>query len=186
MQFKFARQALVLGLLATFACAASAQGSQKEITAGNIATFPPYAFKDPNTGEFTVLDRDLFEAMAKKIGATVKWEFFSGTDMMSFAPLKTGRVDIYGGGGISGFPQRREQGVSFIDFIYDPFVFYTLKSKAGELKTPEATCGKRVAVFRGNAVLDIGIAKWNDEVCTRSGKPAMCGWRLMGEHRPRS
>ncbi|UQR61461.1 transporter substrate-binding domain-containing protein [Bradyrhizobium sp. C-145] len=92
MPFKIAIRISMSGLSAASlsAGAAFAQSSPKVITAGDLVTYPPFAYKDRNTGE-SGFDRDIFEAMAQKVGATVKWEFFSWTDLTSFAPLKTGR-----------------------------------------------------------------------------------------------
>ncbi|TYO61150.1 transporter substrate-binding domain-containing protein [Bradyrhizobium hipponense] len=175
MLFRIAIRLAMSGLAAAglFVGAVNAQNSPRVIKAGDINTYPPFAFKDIQSGEFTGLDRDLFEAMAKKIGATVKWEIFSWQDMTSFAPLKTGRVDIYGGGGMQGHAARRAQGVSFIDFVKDPYAFYALKSNAEQLKTPAALCGKRVMTFRGNVGTTRSLDKWNDEVCVKTGRPAL-------------
>ncbi|WP_439397543.1 transporter substrate-binding domain-containing protein [Bradyrhizobium sp. PMVTL-01] len=182
MLFKIADRLLMRGLtvVSLFAGTAYAQNSPKVITAGDVTTYPPYAYKDLKTGEFTGFDRDLFEAMAKKIGATVKWEFFSYTDLASFAPLKTGRVDIYGGGAMQGHPARRAQGVSFIDFVYEPYVFYVLKANAGLIETPDALCGRRVATFRGYTGTTAVVNKWNEEVCKKAGKPSLVHVEIDG------
>lgn len=121
---------------------ACVQDTPKVIAVGDLNAYLPFAFKDIRTGEFTGFDHDLFDAMAKKVGAKVKWEFFSFTDLASFAPLRTGHIDIYGGSGMVGHPAKRAQGVSFIDFVYEPFVFHLLKANAAQFNAPEALCGK--------------------------------------------
>ncbi|WP_439397566.1 transporter substrate-binding domain-containing protein [Bradyrhizobium sp. PMVTL-01] len=182
MFFKIASRLLISGLtaLSLFAGAAYAQNSPRVITAANITTFPPFAYKDPQTGEFAGFDRDIFEAMAKKVGATVKWEFFDWKDLVSFAPLKTGRVDLYGGGGIQGDPKRRELGVNFIDYVYDPYVLFVLKANADLTKAPEALCGKRVVTYRGSPGTTTVVNKWSEEVCTKAGKPSLVQVEISG------
>lgn len=113
--------------------AACAQDARKVINAADIVTFPPFAFKDPKTGELRGFDRDLFEAMANNIGAKVNWSEFSFAELTSFAPLKTGRVDIYGGGSMSDTPERRKSGVSFLDFVYDPSLFLHIQRERGSV-----------------------------------------------------
>ncbi|WP_439397527.1 transporter substrate-binding domain-containing protein [Bradyrhizobium sp. PMVTL-01] len=64
-----------------------AQDAQKVINAGTITYYPPFAFKDPKTNELMGFNHDLFEAMAKKLGAKVNWIEFKYADLASFAPL---------------------------------------------------------------------------------------------------
>ncbi|MFB6453543.1 transporter substrate-binding domain-containing protein [Bradyrhizobium tunisiense] len=160
--------ALAASLATGTACA---QDAQKVINGATITSYPPFEFKDPKSNELTGFDHDLFEAMAKKVGAKVKWHEFSFADLTSFSPLKTGRVDIYASGGMLDTPERREHGVSFIDYVYDSFVFFTLSANADQFKTPDALCGKRVAISRVQVMASLN--KWSEENCTSAGKPAL-------------
>lgn len=153
--------------------AAYAQDTKKVINAADITYYPPYSYKDPKSGELMGLDHDLFEAMAKKVGAEVKWHEFSFADLLSFAPLKTGRVDIYGGGAMTDTPERRENGVSFIDFVYEPYYFVTLKTKADQFKSPDAVCGKRVVATRSSTMTTALVNKWSEDNCIKAGRPAV-------------
>src|SRR5271155_840928 len=110
---------------------AYAQDAQKVINAATIVTDPPLEFKDPKSGELTGFDHELFDAMAKKAGAKVNWSDFAWADQASFAPLKTGRVDIETGV-MGDTAERREIGVSFVDFMYDAYYFYTLSADASQ------------------------------------------------------
>lgn len=160
-------------LAASFSAGAScAQASERVINAADIVIFPPFSFKDPKSGELMGFDRDLFEAMAKKVGANVKWSEFSFAELTSFAPLKTKRVDIYGGGAMSDTPERRENGVSFIDFVYDPLVFFTLSRNVDQFKSQDALCGKRVAITRSGTTT-AQAKEWSEENCTKAGRPAL-------------
>lgn len=103
MSWKIALRLVMSGLALALwpslvAVRAHAQDAPKVINAGIHTIYPPFEFKDPKSGELMGFDHDLLEAMAKRVGATVNWSEFSFADLTSFAPLKTGRVDIYGGG----------------------------------------------------------------------------------------
>lgn len=174
MSWKIAVRLAISGLALSAslpAGTACAQVSKKTINAATIATYPPFEFKDPKTGELTGFDHDLFEAMAKKVGAKVNWIEFSFADLTSFAPLKTLRVDIYASGGMLDTPERREHGVSFINYVYDSFFFFTLSANADQFKSPDALCGKRVAISRVQVMAPLN--KWSEENCTSAGKPAL-------------
>ncbi|UPK28200.1 transporter substrate-binding domain-containing protein [Bradyrhizobium sp. 195] len=175
MLFKTAIRLIMSALAAASLCVSSAyaQNSEGVINAAAITTLPPFAYKDIQSGEFTGFNRDLFEAMANKIGRKVNWIFYSYQDLETFASLKTGRIDIYGGAIMTGHSKRRALGVSFIDFVKEPYAFYALKSNAEIFKTPAAMCGKRVAQFRGNLGTAKSLDTWNNEVCVKVGLPPM-------------
>ncbi|UQR61564.1 transporter substrate-binding domain-containing protein [Bradyrhizobium sp. C-145] len=173
MPLKFNFRRLMCGLAAVASVAAGpayAQDLKKVINAGDITYYAPYTFKDPKTGELMGFDRDILEAMAKKMGATVKWSEYSFADLLSFAPLKTGRVDVYAGAAMTDTPERRANGVSFIDFVYEPFVLFTLRAKADQFKDVDALCGKPVVVNRSGTATGL-VKHWSDENCAKAGKP---------------
>ncbi|MFB6453577.1 transporter substrate-binding domain-containing protein [Bradyrhizobium tunisiense] len=148
----------------------SARDAKEVINAGDITYYAPYTFKDPQTGELMGFDHDVLEAMAKKVGAKVNWSEYSFADLLSFAPLKTGRVDIYAGAAMTDTPERRANGVSFIDFVYEPFVLFALSAKADQFKNPDGLCGKRVVVNRSGTATAL-VKNWSDEYCVKAGKP---------------
>ncbi|MFB6453424.1 transporter substrate-binding domain-containing protein [Bradyrhizobium tunisiense] len=176
MLFKFGvrlgMSALALGL-SLVTGATYAQDAKKVIKAATITNYPPYTFKDTKSGELMGFEHDLFNAMAKKVGATVKWSEFSFADLASFAPLKTGRVDIYGGAAMTDTPERRENGVSMIDYVYEPLVFFTLKTNSDQFGASDALCGKRVGSSRGSTVQTALINRWSEENCLKNGQPAV-------------
>ncbi|WP_342723790.1 transporter substrate-binding domain-containing protein [Bradyrhizobium sp. B097] len=161
--------ALCVSLLAT---SAYAQSSEKIINVGTVINYPPLEFKDPKTGELTGFNHDLFEAMAKKAGFKVNWIEAAWVEQASFAPLRTGRVDV-ATGDMFDTPERRESGVSFIDFLSEPMYFYTLTAKADQFKDLAALCGKRVANSRGSKAMLGTVERWSQENCTKAGKPAV-------------
>lgn len=172
MSLKIAVRLGKLALATSLAAgAAYAQDATKVIKAATIVTYPPFSSKDPKSGELVGFTHDLFEAMAKKMGAKVNWSEFSFAELTSFAPLRTERVDIYGFGGMGDLPERREQGVSFLDFVYEPFFFFILSANADQFKSQDALCGKRIAITRSSPST-IALAKqWSEENCTGAGKP---------------
>ncbi|WP_292512768.1 transporter substrate-binding domain-containing protein [Mesorhizobium sp.] len=149
---------------------AKAQELPLEINAGTITYYPPFSFKDPATGKITGFAYDLFEHMAKKVGVTVNWREFHFNDLVSFAPLKTKRVDIYAMGGMTDTPERRESGVSFIDFVYEPYMFFTISKNAKEFEDLQNLCGKPVGWTVTSAFTEVLINKWSEENCVKSGK----------------
>lgn len=173
MSSKLAVRLVMYGIALAASVAAYAGDAEKVINAGTITYHVPLEFKDPISGELKGFDHDLFEAMAKKLGATVKWSEFSWAELASFAPLKTGRLEIYGSGVITDTPERRTNGVSFIDYMYDPYYFFTLSANADQFKSPDALCGKRVANSRTSAVMTGAVNKWSEENCTKAGKAAV-------------
>lgn len=166
----------VLGVLAvavSFFGTAHAQDTRKVLNAGVVNYYVPYEFKDPKTGELKGFTHDLVEAMAKKMGVKVNFIEFSWADLASFAPLKTGRVDFYGSGIIGDTPERRESGVSFLDFAYEPYSFFTLRTKADQFKTPADFCGKQIANSRTSTLMVVAVTAWSEENCVKAGKPAV-------------
>ncbi|WP_342723784.1 transporter substrate-binding domain-containing protein [Bradyrhizobium sp. B097] len=161
--------ALCASLLTT---AAYAQESRKTINVGTVVIYPPLEFKDPKTGELTGFNHDLFEAMAKKAGLKVNWIEAGWVEQASFAPLKTGRVDV-ATGDMWDTPERRENGVSFIDFLNEPTYLYTLTAKADQFKDLAALCGKRVANTRGSKAMLGTVERWSEENCTKAGRPGV-------------
>ncbi|MGY2933053.1 ABC-type amino acid transport substrate-binding protein [Bradyrhizobium sp. GM6.1] len=95
------------------------------------------------------LDHDLAEAMVAKLGMSVEWEEFTYAQILGLAPLKTNRVDFYGTA-VCDRPDRREGGISFVDYIYEPFVFFALRTNAAKYPDPTALCGESVAATRGD------------------------------------
>ncbi|TIR52782.1 MAG: transporter substrate-binding domain-containing protein [Mesorhizobium sp.] len=151
---------------------ANAKPIKEVINAGTITYYPPFSYKDPKTSERAGFDHDLFEAMAKKVGSKVNWVEFSFEQITSFAPLKTGRVDVYAMGGLTDTPERRKNGVTFLDFVYDPFVLYAHKDNVDQYKKDlTALCGRRVSATRSSP-LQAGLLKeWSKENCESASKP---------------
>lgn len=68
-------------------------------------------------------------------------------------------------------PERRKS-VSFLDYLIDYSVFFTLRDNVARFPNVDALCGRRVAAVRGTT-WPAEIVKWSDEHCTKAGKPAV-------------
>lgn len=166
---------LAIGVLAVavgfFPDVALAQGAKRVINATTITTYPPFSFKDPVTNKVTGFDIDTLNAVAAKMGAEVNWIETSFAQQSSFSDIKTGRADM-NGSSIGDTPERRAV-VSFLDYVYDVQVFYTLRSNVDRFSIMDAVCGARVAIPRSSALMNATVTKWSEDNCTKAGKPAV-------------
>jgi len=163
-RFSLLAAALLLVLPAAQAQTARAKGAP--ISAAVVSNYPPLEFKDPASGKLTGFDIDLGEALAAKLGTTIKWEETSFDQMMS--SLATGRVDIILSG-MTDLPARRE-AVKFIDYLKTGPQFYVMKERAADFSGMVALCGKKVGASRRTS-FPAEITKWSDEQCVKAGKP---------------
>jgi len=165
----FQRLSLVAAAVALTAPAVHAQTARAKgapITAAIVANYPPMEFKDPATAKLTGFDVELGEALAAKLGTTIKWEETSFDQMLS--SLATGRVDIILSG-MTDLPARRD-AVKFIDYLKTGPQFYAMKERAAEFASMAALCGKKVGASRRTS-FPTEIAKWSDDNCVKAGKP---------------
>jgi len=164
--------AVALGFAAAFAVAA-AELPDRIKKAGKIViatqpNYPPIAYKDPATNQLTGVDIDLGEAIAKELGVKVEWQETAFAQMIS--SLQTARVDI-ALAGMSDLPARREV-VDFIDYMKTGPQFFTTTARAGELKTLEDLCGKKVGASRSTNWPG-QMEDLSKTLCAGKGRPAM-------------
>ncbi|MCW5236666.1 ABC transporter substrate-binding protein [Verminephrobacter eiseniae] len=160
--------AVALGLAAPAAQAQGMRAKGAPIRAAVVSNYPPLEYKDPASGKLVGFDIDLGEALAARLGSTIKWEETSFDQMMS--SLATGRVDIILSG-MTDIPARRD-AVRFIDYLKTGPQFYVLGARATEFASTEALCGKKVGASRRTS-FPAEIAKWSDAHCVKAGKPAI-------------
>jgi len=163
------RASLAAAALAFMLPAAHAQSTRAKgapITAAIVSNYPPMEFKDPATAKLTGFDVDLGEALAAKLGTTIKWEETSFDQMLS--SLATGRVDIILSG-MTDIPARRD-AVKFIDYLKTGPQFYVMREHAAEYASMAALCGKKVGASRRTS-FPTEIAAWSDANCVKAGKP---------------
>jgi len=161
-----------IGFTAAFAVAA-AELPDRIKKAGKIVVatqpnYPPIAYKDPATNQLTGFDIDLGEAIARELGVKIEWQETAFAQMIS--SLQTGRVDI-ALAGMSDLPARREV-VDFIDYMKTGPQFFTTTARAGELKTLEDLCGKKVGASRSTNWPG-QMEDLSKSLCTGKGRPAM-------------
>ncbi|WP_449241800.1 transporter substrate-binding domain-containing protein, partial [Desulfovibrio sp.] len=100
---------LAAALLVSFAGAASA----KKLIVATDTNFPPFEFKDPASGKHTGFDVELWDAIAKKIGAEYDLQ---PMDFNGIIPgLQSGQIDV----GIAGMTIKPERA-KVVDFS-DPY-----------------------------------------------------------------
>ena len=153
--------ATALGLTAAGAMA-------QEVTVLVSPTYAPMEFRDPATNELQGLDIDLQNALAKAAGLTVTWGESSFQQLIP--SLSTGRGQLIHSG-MSDLPARRETLV-FLDYMQSGAQFFTTAERAGELSTPEAFCGLKVAMPKSTSFPD-EVAAWSAAHCEAQGKPAV-------------
>ena len=172
------KNTILLGLSAAVLCTAAAVAQaqslpariqeKKTLSVANVPNYPPLEFKDPKTGTMTGLDIDLGNALAQKLGITIKWEEISFEGMIP--ALTTGRVDMILSG-MSDLPSRRET-LDFVDYLASGAQFYTNADRKDEFKDLAALCGKKVGASRRTS-FPKEMETWSKENCEAKGKPAM-------------
>ena len=160
--------ALALGVAANAADLPDRIKKAGKLVAATQPNYPPIAFKDPASNTLTGFDIDLGEAIAKELGVKIEWQETAFAQMIS--SLQTSRVDI-ALAGMSDLPARREV-VDFVDYMKTGPQFFTTTNRAGEIKTIEDLCGKKVGASRStnwpSQMEDLSKAS-----CVAKGKPAM-------------
>lgn len=142
--------------------------NKRVITAGITPTAPPIGYKDPNTGELVGVDKDLFEAIAAKMGVTVNWSDMGWEQLMP--AITTKRIDVIVSG-MQDTPERRGT-VNFVNYLSDGVQLITLRSNASRFPDLNAVCGKKVGATR-SGIMGPLLEKWSAENCTARGKPAV-------------
>lgn len=141
--------------LAVFAAAVivlSAFGiaSAGKITVACDTSFPPFEFKDPETGHHTGFDVELWDAIAKEIG--VQYDL-QPMDFNGIIPgLQSNQIDV-GIAGITIKPSRTEV-VDFSDPYYNAGLLILVKSDNDKIKNLTDLKGKVVSTKLGTTSAD--------------------------------
>src|SRR5437667_7387965 len=117
-------------------------------------------FRDPATSTLTGFDVELGEALGRKLGIKIVWQETSFDQMMP--AIATGRVDAI----LSGMTDlaSRQDAATFVDYLHNGPRFFTLTSRAADIKEPMALCGKTVGASRRTS-FPKEIANWSDAHC---------------------
>ena len=155
---------LCFGALALSACGGGSSSSSSSAASDNAPadnvfivgfdqSYPPYGYKDTETGEFTGLDLDLAEEVCKRNGWTFQAEpiDWDAKDM----ELSSGAIDcIWNGFTMNG----REDAYTWTEPYIDNSQVFVVASASG-VQNKEELAGKVVAVQKDSSAL----AALNDE-----------------------
>ncbi len=122
----------------------------KNITVATDTNFPPFEFKDPQTGKHTGFDVELWDAIAKQIGITYDLQ---PMDFNGIIPgLQSGQLDV----GIAGMTIKPERAkvVDFSDPYYNAGLLILVKSTTKDINKVEDLAGKVVATKLGTTSED--------------------------------
>ena len=139
---------ILLLALALMLCATAA--SAKKLIVATDTNFPPFEFKDPETGKHTGFDVELWDAIAKQIGVeyTLQPMDFNGI----IPGLQSGQLDV-GIAGITIKPERAEV-VDFSDPYYNAGLLILVKADNEEITDVQGLAGKIVSTKLGTTSED--------------------------------
>lgn len=169
------RACALLSLLAPLGIAAQTAGmplpekikATRTLIVGIEATYPPMAYKDPQSNKRLGVNVELVEGIVKELGVAVQWEEMSFEQLTP--SLATGRIHMIGTA-FTDLPSRREK-LTFVDYLATGAQPFTVATKSGTLKTHADLCGKTVGTPRTTSYYPVSIA-WSDKNCVGAGKPA--------------
>ncbi|MDK2873561.1 MAG: glutamine transport system substrate-binding protein [Desulfomicrobiaceae bacterium] len=122
----------------------------QKLTVATDTNFPPFEFKDPQTGVHTGFDVELWAAIAKEIGAEYDLQ---PMDFNGIIPgLQSGQLDV-GIAGITIKPERAKV-VDFSDPYYNAGLLILVRAEATDINTIEDLKGKIVATKLGTTSED--------------------------------
>lgn len=166
---------LVLSLVAGAALAESAADmvppdirEKGYISVGIESTYPPMAFRNPETNERTGVNVMLVDALGKVLDLEIRYEDMSFEQLMT--SVASGRIDMIGTA-ISDLPSRRES-MSFVDYLSTGAQPFGIAATAENLTENADLCGHAVGAPRTTSYLP-SLEKWNEEHCTGAGLEPM-------------
>lgn len=138
------------------------------ISVGIESTYPPMAFRNPETNERTGVNVMLVDALGKVLDLEVRYEDMSFEQLMT--SVASGRIDMIGTA-ISDLPSRRET-MSFVDYLSTGAQPFGLAATADKLTENVDLCGHAVGAPRTTSYLP-SLEKWNEEHCAGAGLEPM-------------
>ena len=139
----------------------------KKIVVGTDASYAPSEFLAADGKTVQGFDIDLFTAVAQKLGVTA--EFVPSSFDSIIAGVSTGKYDV----GVSSFTinDERKKQVNMVSYYSAGTQWAVKKGAAGSI-TPDAACGKRVAVQTATVQQEEDLPKRQAE-CKKANKPAI-------------
>lgn len=129
-----------------------------------FASFPPMAYKDPETGKLMGIDVELANYLERKLGIKVVWQEVSYESAVN--SLMTGRVDM--AFSLLDAPESADK-LDYLPYLTSGMQPYTLATHA-PIKTARDMCGLKVGANRRNA-FDAAMRKWSDANCVANNLP---------------
>ncbi|MFO7801178.1 MAG: glutamine ABC transporter substrate-binding protein GlnH [Desulfovermiculus sp.] len=122
----------------------------KEIIVATDTNFPPFEFKDPDTGKHTGFDVELWEAIAEELGLEYELQ---PMDFNGIIPgLQSGQLDV-GIAGITIKPERAKV-IDFSDPYYDAGLLILVREDTTDIEGVDDLKGKVVATKTGTTSED--------------------------------
>ena len=142
------KRILLFALLALALCATNA--TAKKLIVATDTNFPPFEFKDPETGKHTGFDVELWDAIAKEIGMEYDLQ---PMDFNGIIPgLQSGQLDA-GIAGITIKPERAKV-VDFSDPYYNAGLLILVKADNNDIADVKGLAGKIVSTKLGTTSED--------------------------------
>ena len=142
------------------------QASQ-QLRIGSDIEYPPIEFFKEGTTEVQGVDYDLAQAMAEKLGITVK--FINDTDFAGIiTALQAGRFDAIMSA-MNDTAERRAKGADFIDYFTAGTSIIVKKGNPNSIQNLDDLCGSTVAVQKGT-VQDTDVITPQIATCQKAGK----------------
>ncbi|WP_342363832.1 transporter substrate-binding domain-containing protein [Terrarubrum flagellatum] len=152
-------------LLACFVLAPVVAGAQPApLRIALFASFPPMAYKVPETNKLAGVDVDLADYVGRKLNRPVIWQDVSYEQ--AIPALTTGRVDL--AFSLLDEPASRDK-LDYIDYLKSGVQAYTLTSHAPVASLLEL-CGQKLGANRRNGFAD-RMREWSAANCVSAGKP---------------
>ena len=138
------------------------------IRVGSDIEYPPLEFFAEGSSTPKGFDVDLGAALGKALD--VRFEFVNFTDLEGLLPaLKAGRFDIVMSG-MTDTPERRKQGVAFVDYLMAGTSILVAKNNPRGVKTLDDLCGE-VVVVQKDTEQDIHTIPLQSGACRATGRP---------------
>ncbi|MCU1530163.1 MAG: extracellular solute-binding protein family 3, partial [Frondihabitans sp.] len=155
------------GCSATSTSSSASSGSSSTVTIATDANYPPCESYKSGTKDMVGFEPDLWNAIAKKSGQTVK---VVNTDFDSLIPgVQSGRYDV--AMECISDSAAREKQVSFLDFIYAEDAVITTAKYTGSIDDtdPLSVCGQTMGAQTGFDVITT-VEDSINPACVKAGK----------------
>jgi polar amino acid transport system substrate-binding protein len=153
---------LLLVLLVLAPGVAAAQPAPLRIAL--FASFPPMAYRVPETNGLAGIDVELADYVGRKLGRPVVWQDVSYEQ--AIPALTTGRVDL--AFSLLDEPASRDR-LDYVDYLASGIQAYTLTAHA-PIASLLALCGQTLGANRRNGFGAV-MRAWSDKNCLPAGKP---------------